>query len=265
MSSPGELIREVLEPVAAARGFDYDYEVLDPSPGRDAAPLHFVMCGARILLALTYADEFPSSSKLTAWRGARAVRRRMSDPLAGTAAVVLTQALAALLEEVTARAGEEPSAAIHRECAHLVQAAYPLAPELLARIDACRAEYNVIDTHEVREEVRIGVEIPTKYHLALMAPGEHWGSDPDSDPEAVAIQQGYAAQYLRGTATLLALEVLLGEEEFERLDSKLIHPGSLDPGVLVQRVSDQLLWNYASEPWIEYVELAFDDAVPEVS
>jgi hypothetical protein len=135
---------------------------------------------------------------------------------------------------------------------------YPLEPELLQRIDDCRAEYRVLDTHEVRGAIRVGAEIGTKYHVALIAPGENWGSDPDNEPEALEVQHNYAGQYLRSNAMLIVIELLVGREQFTRLEPKLLRSGSLDPAVLTQRVIDQLLWNYAAEQWREYALWAFD-------
>ena len=235
--------------MAAAKGLDYDMEVLAPSSTEEGQAFGFVACGADLLLGLTYADGFPSTDRRTVKRGTKWVVMGAAGEGGQLAAIFLAQAMALSMELLQRRAGDELSAREHHEFRDLIQRVYPLPAHALEQLGGLDEEYRVMDTHEVSERVRKGLSMGTGYHMALMNPGFSEFENVDDDKGLVESQERYADAFLCSTANLYAIEMVIGDERYARLAPKLLTWNSGGYEQLAQRMADQALWSSLAENW----------------
>jgi hypothetical protein len=260
---PAELRRQLLEPLASQAGVDYDMETLRPGNSPAQLAYGFVSCGADLLLGYSYADGVPSLSRGTRRRVAKAVAGGFASTNARHAAVLLAQALGTYLYEVLHRAGHDTDAHHHLRFRGLVQEHFPLPEELVERLESARAEYRTFETHEVRREIRVGIEGGTGYHMALLDPAFLDGRDPDSDERMVEAQQRYAGVFLRGQARLTAIELTIGPAVYASVSDHLLAPGRLlGAESFVHEASEQALWSNVADDWREHAQRAVGNALP---
>jgi hypothetical protein len=252
-----KLKRQLLGPLAAEKGVSYDYAMLDPGTGPEQHAFHFVACGADILGMFVYKESFPSTDRKTSRRGAKLMRKRFGGDGARRAAIFLAHALASLLYEAVALAGRSDEAKAHLGFRDLIQEHYPLDASTLDLIGRCRAEYRVMEDRQVREEILVGAELGTGYHLALQR-----GENPDNDPKLVEIQTFYAARYLRSMAGIYAIRLAIGEEAFASIEGQLLLPGSSEPETLASGLGDARWWTDVAD---SYVQAALDPTPPAPS
>ena len=261
---PAQLRREVLEPLAASVGVEYDVETLRPGNSPPQLAYAFVSCGADLLLGYSYADGVPSLDRRTRKRVARAVASGFGGAGAQQAAVLLAQGLGTYMYEAMQRAGHEPDAEHHLRLRALIQEHFALPDELIGRLDAARVEYRTFETREVRSEIRVGAESGTGYHMALLDPAFLDGRDPDSDEMMVEAQERYAARFLRGHAGLLAIELTIGAVAYAAAQNELLIPGwSLAAESLIFEASEQSLWLQVAKDWRAHAQLAVGNALPD--
>jgi hypothetical protein len=216
----------MLVPLGESVGLDFNVETML----RGNTPLQlaygFVNAGTYLLVEHAYEpDAMPSLDKGTRKRVAKAMTRGLGGQGARDAAIFLTHAFALDLAEFFRCRGDQASADGYLTVPPLVQDHFPLPDDLLARLDATRAEYRTLRTHEVRDEVRTGAEIGTGYSLALLDPDFIDGRDPDQEEQLVTIQKQYAGTFLRGHAVLGAIELTIGRDAYTAVQDKLMFPG----------------------------------------
>ncbi len=250
-----QLRRELLTPLAAEKGLSYDAEVISPGRSPEQNAYHFVSCGADILVAFCDADAFPCGDRKTSRRGAKLISRSLSGPGPRRAAIFLARALTVLLHD-TVRPPNPELAHTHALILNLIDEHYPLDDAALELIEQCRAEFRVMDTHEVRQEVRSGYAMATAYHLALLDPPSADSTNPDDHPELVDIQTQYASRYLRGMAGLIAIKITIGDDEYAAISNKLFNPGSSDFDAFTHDVGEAAWWNHLAVEWGKYAEMA---------
>ncbi len=261
--SPEELQFKLLDPLARRRGLDYAQELLEPQASAAQSAFRFVSCGADLLLSMSYPDGFPAVSKRTRKRGAKALVRAIGEPGSQEAAVFLAQALGTLLAEKSVRAGRDEDAGIHRRFVELIQSHYTLEGDRLEALDHCRAEYLTFTTHEVRRDIRVGVELGTGYHRALLDPDFLDGRHPDEDEQMTEIQESYAGRFLRTMASRHALRMALGVDQWAKLEAEVRRPGMISYDSMAAELGDMAVWNHVAEDWFGFAKIAAGRSGPE--
>lgn len=247
--------RELLTPLAAEKGLSYNAEVISPGRSPEQHAYHFVSIGADILVALCEVDAFPSADRKTSRRGAKLLSKSLSGPGARRATVFLARVFTVLMHE-TVRPPNPEIAHVRPLILELIDEHYPLDQEALELVEGCRAEFNVMDTHEVRDEVRAGYGIGTAYHMALIDPSLTTSGNPDDDPELVRIQTERAATYLRATAGLNAIKMTIGDDEYAAISDKLFHPDSHEFDAFAHAAGEAAWWNHLADEWGKYAQMA---------
>jgi hypothetical protein len=229
----------MLTPIASALGFkSYDLEVLEPSGGERSKVFHMVHCGAWLLADMRDWEGFPGASKRVSRRGARYVDRNFATEDGAAAAIFLSRAFAAYMEQVMARAGHPDEAEYHRKAAALEEQYLPLADDLLAEIERAKDEFRRLDTKQAP------VMPVNGFHMALLDP-EH--GDPD-DPELIEVQLRHANMYFRLEAAKTALRIALTDRQFEKVEEDLLT--SMPTGGY-----EKLTWDLVSlRPWTDTAE-----------
>lgn len=143
----------------------------------------------------------------------------------------------------------------HLRILNLIDDHYPLDQEALDLVEQCRAEFRVMDTHEVPQEVRSGYAMATAYHLALLDPPSPDSTNPDDDPELVNIQTRYASRYLRGMAGLIAIKMTIGDDGYAAIIDKLFNPASSDFDAFAHDAGEEAWWNRLAVEWGTYAEM----------
>ena len=260
--APGLIRRAILTPLAASRGLDYELESMAPGTSEAAQAYGFVSCGAELLLGLTYAEGFPSKDRRATKRGVKWVIQGATGTGAQTAAVLLAQAMALELEIVMRRVGDNNSADLHRGFRELIQRLYPLSGRDLEHVESLDKYHRVMDTHEVPDEGR--ALSPTGYVWALVDPSHDAHADPDADEDLVESHTRFADAYLRSTAELYAIELVVGEKRYAELEPKLLMPLSMDYERLIQQHSELVQWVSVGKSWQEHGKRVLAaDAEPE--
>jgi len=254
----------LLSPLAESVGLNFDVETIRPGNTPTQLAYGFVSCGGLLLIDSAEPDGVPSLDKRTRKQVAKAVARSLDQQGARQAAVFLAQAYAIDLYEFFHFRGDEANAEPYLGFQQLIQEHFPLSDEPLARLEATRAEYRTLEIHEVREEVRIGVEIGTGYSRALIDPDFLDGRNPDDDEELVQIQRGYAGTFLRWHARLVAIEEAIGAEFFAGVEDKLMFPGGPFgyDGLTFGQLED-VRWSSRGEMWQRPAKRAIGIALPE--
>jgi hypothetical protein len=249
------LRRQVLEPVAASADLSYDLEGLDPGTSPIQLAYGLVTCGTDLLLGCAEPDEgaFPALNKRARKRGAKAVARAANGSGARAASVLLAHAMATYLAETLPYVGDAERAARQGPLRDLIARHFPISDDGLQAVEDGRAEYRTLDTHRVREEVYIGAESGTGYHHALMR-----GEDPDDDPEIVNVQVIYAGRFLRLSALRVAIRTTVGDAAFEAVEPRLLHPGGVEPELLIWDVAGMTRWNDIASAWSRYASGVVD-------
>jgi hypothetical protein len=255
----GTLIRELLSPLAASVGLDFNAETIRPGNLPVQVAYAFVASGAQLLAAYAEPDQVPSVDKRTSKRVAKAMVRSFGRPEARGAAVFLAQAFAVDMYEFLRFCGHEDSSEVHLGFRDLIQEHFPLSDELAVRLDATRAEYRTMETHEVRDEVRTWVEIGTGYSRALLG-GER---DPDEDEELVEIQRSYAGTFLRAHAGLTAIELTIGSRSYAGVQEDLLYPGGPGYAALAFWQVHDAGWVSLGEQWRRVMNRAVGATLPE--
>ncbi len=266
MPEYSQLRRALLTPLAEGQGLSYDQEHVEPGRSDQQKAYHFMSCGCDLLSAYLTREGIPTTDRKTAKRGTKWLAESFGDPPAQIAAGFLAHALSAWLEEVRHRGGAPEVAAVQRDLRAIIQRVYLLDDEVLALVDECRAEYRVMDTHEVRDRTKVLTGGGTGYHMALLDPEWTEAESPDDDPELVEVQMNYAGRYLRGMAGIHAIRITIGEERFRSIEAKLLYP---DAGPLAgmnaikQGLADATWWSAVADEWDEYAAMALDP-IPDV-
>lgn len=250
-----QLRRELLTPLAADKGLSYNAEVISPGRSPEQNAYHFVSLGADILVAFCDADAFRSADRKTSRRGAKLISKSLTGPGARRAAIFLARALTVLLRDAV-RPPTPEFADAHLRILNLIHEHYPLDRRALDLVEQCRAEFQVMDTHEVRQEVRSGYAMATAYHLALLDPPSANSTNPDADPELVNIQTQYASRYLRGMAGLIAIKMTIGDDEYAAISDRLFNPASSDFDAFAHDAGEAAWWNRLAGEWGRYAEMA---------
>lgn len=209
------MFRTLLEPAATDLGVSFEYQFLAPGTEPHEKAFQLLMPGADLLLQLAEAQTFPAPDQRAQSKGARRVRKSLTDPGTQRALSFMTQAIPTILARV--RADDRD---FQLEMRDLVQAHRPLTQADVDALTACDAEFEVMDTHELREETRLGVELGTDYHMKIEA-----GEDPDADAETVERQEMYARDFFLLSAQRHALALMLAER-WEALEPTVERPGS---------------------------------------
>jgi hypothetical protein len=81
-------------------------------------------------------------------------------------------------------------------------------------------------------------------------------SDPDEDRDLVESHENTAGNYLRRMAHLDAVRMILGDERFEQVEDKLLHPTDLSYERLTRDTGDQAVWAHVAERWHSLGSLA---------
>ncbi len=247
--------RDLLTPLAAEKGLSYNSEVISPGRSPEQNAYHFVSIGADILVALCNADAFPTADRKTSRRGSKLLSKSLTGPGARRAAVFLARVFTVLMHD-TVRPPRPDLSHARPLILELIGEHYPLDQDALDLIEECRAEFRVMDTHEVRGEVRAGYGIMTAYHIALIDPALTASGNPDDDPELVRMQTDRAARYLRATAGLNAIRMTIGDDEYAAISDKLFHPDSHEFDAVTHALGDAAFWNHLAEEWGKYAEIA---------
>jgi len=256
------LVRRLL--LAESVGLNFDVETIRPGNTPAQLAYGFVSCGGLLLIDSAEPDGVPSLDKRTRKQVAKAVARSLDQQGPRQAAVFLAQAYAIDLYEFFRFRGDEANAEPHLGFQQLIQEHFPLSDEPLARLEATRAEYRTLEVHEVRDEVRIGVEIGTGYSRALIDPDFLDGRNPDDDEELVQIQRRYAGTFLRWHARLVAIEEAIGADFFAGVVDKLMFPGGPFgyDGLTFGQLED-VRWSSRGEMWQRPAKRAIGIALPE--
>jgi hypothetical protein len=223
-SYPG-LVRQLLSPLAESVGLNSDVEVLRPGNTPVELAYGFVSHGGYLLIASAEPDGVPSQEKRTRKQVAKLVARGLDRQGARDAAVFLAQAVAVETYEFLRFRGHEADAVTHLGFQPPIQEHFPLSEQLLTRLDGIRAEYRTLENHEVRDEVRRGIEMGTGYSRALIDPDSLGGRDPDDDEQLVEAQKAYAHTFLIWSARLVAIERAIGPQAFAEFEDKFMYPG----------------------------------------
>ena len=259
-----KLVRTLLSPLAEAVDLNFNVETIRPGNTPAQIAYGFVSCGGMLLIDSAESEGIPSLDKGTRNQLAKSIARSLDRQGAGEAAIFLAQAYAIDLYEFFRFRGDEANAEPQLGFQHLVQEHFPLADELLARLDATRAEYRTLETQAVRDEVRIGVELGTGYSRALLDPDFLDGRDPDDDKELVEIQRSYAGTFLRWRARLVAIELAIGREAFAKVEDKLMFPGGpFGYDGLTFGQLEQAGWIARGETWQRHGRRAIGATLPE--
>jgi hypothetical protein len=166
----------------------------------------------------------------------------------------MARASAALLARMRGRLGEDAADAVeaipdpefHMSLRRSVEDFYPRIRNSAAEhnvvplLEACEAEFDVMEKGKPREEVSEGDQPANEFSLALMR-----GEDPRDNPELLEEQRLYARDYFIHRAALGGVQTLLFLADVRRLFPKLIP--FLDP-------SDPRLSDYrrrALAAWVE--------------
>jgi hypothetical protein len=254
-----QLRRDLLTPLAAEQGLSYDSEVISPGRSPEQNAYHFVSIGADILVALCDRGAFPSADRTTSRRGAKLLSKSLTGPGARRAAVFLGRVFTVLMHDAV-RPPNPDIAHVAPLILGLIDEHYPLDRDALDLVQECRVEFRVMETHEVRGEVRAGYGVMTAYHMALIDPSSTASGNPDDDPELVAIQTDRAARYLRAMAGLEAIRMTIGDEEYAAISDKLFHPDSHEFDAYTHASGEAAFWNHLAEEWDKYAEMALTPA-----
>ena len=120
--------------------------------GEDEIAFGLLGCGADILLANTYADEFPAEARI-AKKGAKLLTKALGGAESIAACSLLSQSQAALASERQRRHGTEEDAVVHAAGADLVQRHYALPRNVVADLERQRIEaWEWADELRAREE-----------------------------------------------------------------------------------------------------------------
>lgn len=255
----GDRYRKLLSPLAAKHGLSYDIELLEP--GNDAAQnaFHFVYCGASLLSFFTEPDGFPSEGKRVKKRGAKWMRRDFGNLGGQEAAIFLAQALAIFLAEMTKQHGHSGDADISLYFRDLIQKHYPLNEAATDRLEECRTEFRTRETFEVRPDVARTKLGGTGYHLALLDRGFLDGMHPEEDPQMVDAQKRHASQYLRGKASLAAIEMVLGPKRFSSVQDDLFPVVGPSWEALSYDLQSLTWWGDVAKEWRRFGQIAIAD------
>jgi hypothetical protein len=251
--------RDLLTALAAEKGLSYNSEVISPGRSPEQNAYHFVSIGADILVALCDADAFPAADRKTSRQGAKLLSKSLTGPGARRAAVFLGRVFTVLMHD-TVRPPNPDIAHARPLILELIDEHYPLDQDALDLVDECRAEFRLMDTHEVRGEVRAGYGIMTAYHMALIDPALTASGNPDDDPELVGMQTDRAARYLRAMAVLNAIRMSIGDDEYAGISDKLFHPDSHEFDAFTHATGEAAFWNHLAEEWGKYAEMALTPA-----
>jgi hypothetical protein len=175
----------------------------------------------------------------------------------------LAQALGTLMAELSVRAGGDEDARLHRDFVALIQSHYPLAAEHLEALEFCRAEYLTFTTHEVRREIKGGVELGTGYHRALLNPDFLDGRHPDEDKQMTEIQESYAGRFLRTMASRHALQMTLGVDEWAKQEPDVRRPGMISFESMTAEMGDAAVWKQVADDWLRFGNIAAGRHGPE--
>jgi len=239
-----QLLRGLLTPLAEQHGLDYNIELLEPNPGEINRAFQFVACGGWLLLNYREADAFPAGSKKASRRGARWASRGFRSAGGRHAAIFLTQAMAAFMEETMIRQGASiESAKIHRRAGELVQRHYPLQNEDFEIIEQARVEYRVLDTHRVPSMSRSG------YHRALEDPTFSEYDHPAEDPALVEGHLTLASSWFRATVGLKAIKMVIGDKNYAAVEDDLFAPGDSSWDALTYYAADLSWWKDVAGDW----------------
>jgi hypothetical protein len=210
--------RRLLVPLAQRYRLDYDQQVMYPGSTEPEVAYQLAGCGADLLSALRYSDSVPTVDARTAASVAKLVDRSFGSEGGQHAATFLAQAFAVWMVEMMSRAGDEDSATTHAMLRDLVQEFFPIDASDLERIEELRAEYRVLDTHEIA-----GRHPATGWYMAQLDADFAEGRDPATDPDLIQTQLRYASRYLRLRAECRAIEICSGSA-YEAIATHLVYP-----------------------------------------
>lgn len=238
----GPALRRMLTPLSSALGFEnYDLEVLEPSGGERSQVFHLVQCGAWLLADMRNPECFPGVSRKARRRGGKYVDRNLGTEAGAAAAIFLSRAFAAYMEEVMARSGHPDQAEFHRGAAMLEHKYLPLPDDLVAEIDRAKAEFRRLDTREAPVMPANG------FHMALLNP-ENGAPD---DPELIEVQLRFANKYFRFEAERTALRIALKPRQFAKLEDELLGSFSWSHESLEWDLVSLGNWTETAEKWRE--------------
>lgn len=225
-----QLLREVLTPLAHRYAINYDLAMLGEEEERpEVLAFHFLPAGAWLLVLYVEADDFPAEGRRTRRRAAKCLARSFVTPGAQRATILLTHAVGLYVAERLRQAGEEQSAEGHRGLVELVASHYPLGDAERATLDAAcgrlRRDETALDT--------------------LTGGAEVDGEPPEG--------RRWAAQDLyRGTVTLEALRLALGDERFGDIADELtLTRPDISFDAVARMRADARWWTDAAGNWNE--------------
>jgi hypothetical protein len=269
-----------------ALNFDLDTEANYFRAGNSPPARAFQLLSCGFDMALTFTDQaFPSFDKGAMKTGRKWAREAIAWSGAH-AGLFMARAAPTLLARTHGRLGSDAEDSVEaitdpdfflwlKAC---VKDFFPRArhsasePDLDTLIEACDAEFVVIDEGKPREKVKVedgeeptnphslalkrGDDPPNDYSLALMR-----GDDPRKDPELLEAQRLYARDYFIYEAALGCLQALLFVPDLRRLVDKLILTFDLsDPRMSEYRQKALAAWVEASRPYREYALIEYQSA-----
>lgn len=216
-------------------GFDYaeQFEGEDVRPAQKGFEL--LSCGFDLHVRFLDVDAFPSLERRIRKRGAKLVRRNLLWMSAVSASFV-SQAIPTLIIEMQDAARPQQQAGQRGDESHerwlalrsLIADYFRLPKETKELMAPCAAEFEVMRTHEPREEVAEGRAAANAYSSALLR-----GENPDEDPELVKEQQRYARDYFINQAALADVKISLDWttqriSTYPRVAGRLVDIGTAD-------------------------------------
>ncbi len=178
--------------------------------------------------------------------------RRFGQDEGRHAAGFLAQALATWYIELMSRDADQASAAVHQALRDLLQQFYPLPSADREELESLRAEYRVMDDHNVSGRIPA-----TGYTMALLDPEFAEGRDPDTDPELREAQMRYASRWLRLGAERRAIAICAGDR-FDSLEAALLHASCPGHEILTYDMASLRWWTDCVHEWHQAGQLLLD-------
>jgi hypothetical protein len=242
------------------KGFALDFDV-DPDgdymkPGNSPPERAFQIARSAFDLLVGISERgVPSLDRKTQKRGGKWMVQNILFRGGQTSITQLAHALPALMARIDGALGDDEfprlGAAEHVRFLKAVEDFYPLGKGPAEHMRTTfPAEFEVLTTHELRDDVKNGLVTGTRYEQALLK-----GEDPDTDPSLVAEQREWARDYYILQATLISVRQVL-QLDWKKLVDKIVKTVDPNDAAMLpfrKRLVDA--WAYGSRTYRQYAAI----------
>jgi hypothetical protein len=240
---------------AHALKFDVDPDGDYMRPGNSPPERAFMVLNCMYPMLLTMLEmSFPAVDARTRKRGAKWTRQSLLYQ-AGESCMVLANAVTTLMVETEGKLASDQPPVVgveeHQRLKDAIFSFYPLPVKAANIIPGCAEEFEVMRTHQPREQVAEGKQEPNEYSAALLR-----GENPDEDPRLVQIQKEYARDFFIDRANFQSIRIAMHAKDRVLLRDKMVRFINLK-GKESEELRQRALagWIKGLEPYHEYALL----------